>query len=74
MKEINSMLVQFQKLCKNLNQNFLKYILDWRITWSTYNLATRISQKASCYLESENANALISFRCSALQWRYPDTR
>ena len=67
MKEKNSMLVHFQKLCKTLSWNFPNFAWYRRTTWFRWALEARISQKVSCYLESENMDALISLCCSALQ-------
>ena len=73
-----SMLVHFPKLCKTLDWNYLNFSLYWRITlFSLHSLdgllkevEARTSQKISCYLESENMDALISMCCSALQHWY----
>ena len=67
MKEKTSMLAHFQKLCKTLNRNSLKFSLYRQITWFGWALEARITQNISCYHESENTDALISMCCSALQ-------
>ena len=69
-KENNSILVHFQTLCKPLNWNSLIISLYWRITWFRWALEARIGQKISCYLESENIDALITICCSALLYWY----
>ena len=72
MKENNSMLVHFQKLCKTLSWNSPNFALCRRTTWFWWALQASISQKVSCFLESENMDALISMCCSALQHWYFD--
>ena len=64
------MLVHFQKLCRTLNWNSLNFSLCRLTTWFRWTLEARISQKISCYLESENMHALISMCYSALQHWY----
>ena len=70
MKENNSMLAHFQKPCKTLDWNSLNLSLCKRITWFRSAFEARISQKISCYLESENMDALFSMCYSALQHWY----